>query len=69
MQQALDTEQFQVYLQPKYNLRTEQPYGAEALIRWLHPERGLLSPGLFIPIFERNGFIGKVDYYMWEKVC
>ncbi|MEA4965365.1 MAG: EAL domain-containing protein [Oscillospiraceae bacterium] len=69
MQYALDTEQFQVYLQPRYDLRTEQPYGAEALIRWLHPERGLLSPGLFIPVFERNGFIGKVDYYMWERVC
>ena len=69
MQHALDTEQFKVYLQPKYNLKTERPYGAEALIRWPHPERGLLSPGLFIPVFERNGFIGKVDYYMWEKVC
>lgn len=69
MQHALDSEQFQVYLQPKYNLKTERPYGAEALIRWLHPQRGLLSPGLFIPIFERNGFIGKVDYYMWERVC
>ena len=69
MQNALDTEQFQVYLQPKYNLKTEQPYGAEALIRWLHPEKGLLSPGLFIPIFERNGFIGKLDYYVWDKVC
>lgn len=69
MQYALDTEQFQVYLQPKYNLKTERPYGAEALIRWVHPEHGVLSPGLFIPIFERNGFIGKVDCYMWEKVC
>lgn len=69
MQNALDTEQFEVYLQPKYNIITEQPYGAEALIRWRHPEKGMLSPGLFIPVFERNGFIGKVDYYMWEKVC
>jgi len=69
MQSALDNEQFQVYLQPKYNLKTEQPYGAEALIRWQHPTRGLLPPGMFIPVFERNGFIGKIDYYMWEKVC
>jgi diguanylate cyclase (GGDEF)-like protein len=69
MQTALEEEQFEVYLQPKYNLATEQPYGAEALIRWNHPERGMLSPGLFIPIFEQNGFIGRVDAYMWEQVC
>ena len=69
MQGALDNEQFEIYLQPKFNLNTEQPYGAEALIRWRHPQKGMLSPGLFIPVFEQNGFIGKVDYYMWEHVC
>lgn len=69
MQGALENEQFEVYLQPKFDLRTEQPYGAEALIRWRHPDKGMLSPGLFIPVFEQNGFIGKVDYYMWEHVC
>lgn len=69
MQNALNTRQFEVYLQPKYNLKTEHPYGAEALIRWRHPEKGMLSPGLFIPVFEQNGFIGKIDYYVWESVC
>jgi len=69
VQNALETQQFEVYLQPKYNLSTEQPYGAEALIRWRHPRRGMLSPGVFIPAFERNGVIGKIDYYMWDKVC
>jgi len=69
MQNALETEQFEVYLQPKYDLKTERPYGAEALIRWKHPEKGMLLPRQFIPVFERNGFIGKVDFYMWEKVC
>lgn len=69
MQHALDNREFVLYLQPKYNLKTEQPYGAEALIRWQHPEKGLLMPGTFIPVFERNGFIGKVDYYMWESAC
>lgn len=69
MQNAMDTEQFEVFLQPKYDLSTEKPYGAEALIRWRHPEKGLLSPGLFIPVFEQNGFIGRVDHYMWEHVC
>lgn len=69
MQHALDSEQFEVFLQPKYALSTKMPYGAEALIRWRHPEKGLLSPGVFIPVFEQNGFIGKVDYYMWEHTC
>ena len=69
MQHAIDDEQFEVFLQPKYELVNEKPYGAEALIRWRHPEKGLLSPGVFIPVFEQNGFIGKIDYYMWEHVC
>lgn len=69
MQHALDAGQFEVFLQPKYNLRTELPYGAEALVRWRHPEKGLLSPGVFIPVLEQNGFIGRVDYFMWESVC
>lgn len=69
MQPALEREEFAVYLQPKYNLKTGKPYGAEALVRWNHPQRGLVMPGTFIPVFERNGFIGKLDYYMWEHVC
>ena len=69
MQGALDNEEFVVYFQPKYILRTGMPSGAEALVRWNHPKNGLMYPGQFIPVFERNGFIGKLDYYMWEKVC
>lgn len=69
MHSALDSEQFEVYLQPKYLMNTNTPYGAEALVRWRHPEKGLIYPGEFIPVFERNGFIGKLDYYMWESVC
>lgn len=69
MQAALEQEQFVVYLQPKYSVRTERICGAEALVRWNHPEKGLISPGVFIPVFERNGFISKVDYYMWEHTC
>lgn len=68
-QKALDEEQFEVYLQPKTDIRSEEPYGAEALVRWLHPEKGLVSPGKFIPVFESNGFIGRLDYYMWEHTC
>ncbi len=69
MQGALDNSEFVAYFQPKYILKTGQPYGAEALVRWKHPKNGLMYPGQFIPVFEKNGFIGKLDYYMWEKVC
>lgn len=66
---ALEEEQFAVYLQPKINLITGKAYGAEALVRWIHPERGMISPGEFIPIYERNGIIGRLDQYMWRSVC
>ena len=69
MQQALADGEFLVYLQPKCNLKTEEYVGAAALIRWQNPERGLLPPGQFIPIFEKNGFITEVDLYVWEQVC
>lgn len=69
MTAALKEEQFVVYLQPKYSLQGKKPSGAEALARWVHPTKGMISPQVFIPVFERNGFIAKLDYYMWEKVC
>jgi len=69
MQQALADGEFLVYLQPKCNLKTEEYVGAEALIRWMNPERGLLPPAQFIPIFEKTGFITEVDLYVWEQVC
>ena len=69
MEEALNNEQFLVYYQPQFNHSTGSLVGAEALVRWKHPERGLISPGLFIPIFERNGFITKLDLYVFEHVC
>ncbi|MBQ9124413.1 MAG: bifunctional diguanylate cyclase/phosphodiesterase [Acholeplasmatales bacterium] len=69
MQTALNKNQFVVYYQPQYNHSTGMIIGAEALVRWKHPERGLISPGLFIPIFEKNGFITKLDLYVFENVC
>lgn len=69
MQSALDSAQFEVYLQPKFRLSPESVCGAEALVRWNHPVRGLVSPDEFIPVFERNGFISKLDYYVWDKTC
>ncbi|MDD3254055.1 MAG: EAL domain-containing protein [Lachnospiraceae bacterium] len=69
MQTALDQHQFEVYYQPKYDLSEELIAGAEALVRWNHPQKGMLSPGTFIPLFEKNGFITKLDEYVWETVC
>ena len=69
METALREGQFQVYLQPKYSLNDDCLAGAEALVRWIHPEWGFLSPGEFIPLFEKNGFITRLDRYVWEQVC
>ena len=66
---ALEEEQFEVFFQPKINLITDKPFGAEALVRWKHPEKGMISPSDFIPIYERNGIIGRLDQYMWRHVC
>ena len=65
---ALIEHQFEVYLQPKVGLQSGGVVGAEALIRWNHPTKGFIQPNDFIPIFERNGFITKLDYFVWESV-
>ncbi len=69
MNDALEQGQFIPYLQPIYNLNTLTPVSAEVLVRWKHPEKGMISPGTFIPLFERNGFITKLDYSLWEQAC
>ena len=69
MYDALATGQFQVYLQPKVNMVSSELYGAEALSRWVHPEDGVRRPDLYIPLFEKNGFISKLDMYVFEEVC
>ena len=69
MQGSLRRGEFIVYLQPKYELMSEKMVGAEALVRWRHPQLGFISPARFIPIFEQNGFIYQLDKYVWEKTC
>lgn len=69
METALTEGQFAVYLQPKYWLRDDTLAGAEALARWIHPELGFLSPAEFIPLFEKNGFITRLDRFVWEQTC
>ncbi len=69
MKDALEQGQFQVYYQPKVDLVSHKMIGAEALVRWLHPVKGVLSPKNFIPVFEKNGFVATLDAYVWEQVC
>ncbi len=69
--EALETKQFEVYYQPKFNIQGDVPVlsSAEALIRWKHPEFGMVSPGVFIPLFEKNGLIQKLDRYVWREAA
>ena len=69
--QALETEQFVVYYQPKYAIQGERPVlcGAEALVRWVHKDFGFLTPDKYISLFEQNGLIQLVDRYVWKKAA
>ena len=69
MEHALKSGQFIPYLQPKYVLADSTPCGAEMLVRWVHPQQGMISPCEFIPLFEQNGFILQLVHYMWEQAC
>lgn len=69
IQTAIIQRQFIMYLQPKYSIVKNKIIGAEALVRWNNPERGMIYPDQFIPIIEENGFVKKVDYYIWEEAC
>jgi diguanylate cyclase (GGDEF)-like protein len=68
---AIREEQFTVYFQPKFDIRSEKPRlcSAEALVRWNHPRLGIVSPGIFIPLFEENGLIREMDSYIWGKTA
>ena len=68
---AIAERQFEVYYQPKFDVRPEVPIlaSAEALVRWIHPELGMISPGAFIPLFEENGLIQKLDTYVWKEAA
>jgi len=68
---ALEERQLTVFYQPKYNVQCDPPRlaSAEALVRWRHPELGMISPGTFIPLFESNGLIGVIDHYVWNEAA
>ena len=71
LRRALDAQEFEVFYQPKYDIQAEPPklVSAEALIRWKHPKLGMIPPGDFIPLFEKNGQIGLLDKYVWTHVA
>ena len=68
---AIREKQFQVYYQPKFDIRPDTPVliSTEALVRWVHPELGLINPGAFIPLFEENGLIQQLDHFVWEEAA
>lgn len=68
METALENKEFFVMYQPKIELLSDKIVGAEALVRWRNPKLGFMTPDKFIPLFERNGFIKKLDYYVYEQV-
>lgn len=69
MEKAIENSEFEVYFQPKFRFSDEGCIGAEALIRWNNPAKGLLQPGTFVPLFEDNGFIERIDKYVLIRVC
>ncbi len=69
MESALESGQFCLHFQPIYSVMSGKPVSAEALVRWNHPQKGMIYPGEFIPLFESNGFITKLDYYVWREAC
>ena len=68
---CLENNCFRVYLQPKFNIRREEPYlaSAEALVRWVHPELGMISPAEFIPLLEESGLVLELDRFVWEHTA
>jgi len=68
VQLALHEKQFEAYFQPIYSITTGKIVSAEALVRWNHPDKGLLTPNVFIPLLERSGLVYQLDCYVWEEV-
>ncbi len=69
MEAALENGEFQIFFQPKVNMVTSELHGAEALSRWVHPTEGVRLPKDYIDLFEKNGFIAKLDLYIFEEAC
>ena len=70
-EKSLENKEFKIYLQPKMNIAGDKPRlsSAEVLVRWIHPGYGIISPTVFVPLFERNGLITRLDKYIWEEAA
>lgn len=69
VQEGLKKEEFTFFVQPQCDISSGKIVGGESLVRWRHGSKGLVPPGVFVPVLERNGFIADLDKYVWEKVC
>lgn len=69
MESALENREFVMYLQPKYNMENNKIVGAEALVRWVREDGKVVPPSDFVPFFEKNGFVTKMDAFIWEEAC
>ncbi len=69
VQRALAEDEFTFYVQPQCDISTGKIVGGESLVRWNHKTKGMISPGVFVPVLEKNGFIADLDRYVWNKVC
>ncbi len=69
VQEGLKKDEFVFYVQPQCDIATGKIVGGESLVRWKHSTKGMISPGVFIPVLENNGFIADLDRYIWDKVC
>ncbi len=69
IRRGMEEDEFSFYIQPQCDISKDVIVGGECLVRWKHKERGMISPGIFIPILEKNGFVADLDKYIWEKVC
>ncbi len=69
MEKAMEDEEFKVFIQAKWDIRRDHVHGGEALVRWIKPDGSRIFPDQFIPVFEKNGFVEKLDMYMLEQVC
>ncbi len=69
LEHALKADEFVIYIQPQVDIENNHVIGGETLVRWLSPKRGLVPPSEFVPLFEKNGMITKLDYHVWELAC
>ena len=69
VQEGIDNDEFTFYIQPQCDITKGKVVGGESLVRWIHREKGLVPPGIFVPVLEKNGFVADLDRIVWEKVC